>query len=250
MFIKYNQEVSTKEIKRRNKIDLGAWDSKVGIIDDFSALYYNTKVFYADRPVTNDKNVKALLWDYGTVMEVWGFPFDYSKVKISTLTDDSTLVVMYDNKKKYVPYNTEMCDSIIEFEKNGKIFTCTKTVFTIENIGYVKQENIFYTFNGENRDVYSLTSKLYMNEFCSRYSGGCDSLYAFFSNNLCDTLNETGRVVLNVTINCTGKIKNISVMQGVNPVLIKEATRVINLVKWLPSSFPKDFTFSVPFNFQ
>ena len=250
LLIKYRESTQCKELSNPKEFDSVDWknfcDEFLGTVDDFSEFFYNTGKFFAQTNLTLTDNTKLIFWDYDYIRFFDSVPFGYSKIRITSIINDSTIEISYNNKQIILNSRNEISDSIIDFTRTGNRFTYNKTRFVIENIGLIKEENIIDLNKVKFEDTGELLRNLSSNEFKSRYSGGIDSLSSFISNNFCDTIKEKGQIVLRLNINSFGKVKEIQVIRGINSKFDEEMKRVLNLTKWLPSAYNKDFMFTLP----
>jgi protein TonB len=91
------------------------------------------------------------------------------------------------------------------------------------------------------------------------FPGGISALLRTISQNIeyPEIAKETGtkgRVFVNFVVNQQGKVEQVKVIRGVDPLLDREAARVIsNLPDWTPGKQrgkPVKVAFTVPINFQ
>ncbi len=91
-----------------------------------------------------------------------------------------------------------------------------------------------------------------------QFPGGDDSLRAYLNNNIVYppealTQNITGRVYVSFVIDVSGKITDVAIARGVDPLLDAEALRVVtNMPNWIPGSQrgkPVNVKYLLPVNF-
>ncbi len=92
-----------------------------------------------------------------------------------------------------------------------------------------------------------------------KYPGGTEELRKFIAENVIypeeNRTNEiTGTVYAKFVVDKTGKVRNAEIMRGIDPVLDKEALRVINLLPdftpGMQGGKPVDVWFTVPIVFK
>ena len=91
------------------------------------------------------------------------------------------------------------------------------------------------------------------------YPGGRNAMIAFFSSNMkypeaAKKKGIHGRVIVNFVVDKDGSITEAKVVRSVDPLLDKEALRLVNLMpKWKPGAMdgkPVRVRYSVPFTFR
>jgi len=96
-------------------------------------------------------------------------------------------------------------------------------------------------------------------EFPPSFPGGVEALYKFISDNVkypsaAKDNNVTGKVVVRFVVNQKGNIENAYVFRSIDPLLDREAIRVVeSLPKWNPGTQrgkPVKVWFTLPINFQ
>jgi TonB family protein len=84
------------------------------------------------------------------------------------------------------------------------------------------------------------------------FKGGIDSLKKYLSQNLHypKTASKSGTVYVNFTIEKDGKITNVIILKGLEPVLDNEALRVIRMMPaWIPGK-PDAVRYNLPIKFK
>jgi hypothetical protein len=255
LLIKYSESKQCKDVDNlKDDAEFVKWedfcDDFIGIIDDFSEFFYNTKIFFAQTNLTGNENSKLIFWDYDYIKEIDSLPFIYSKIKINSLVNDSIVKIEYDNKKQILNSKMSISDSIIEVKHHDNKTTYTKTKFYIENIGLLEKESIIDLNKVEFKNTGELLRNLASNEIISRYEGGIDSLSTFLSRNIINSEKARGLIVIRMNIDFLGKIKEIEIIRGINKKFDDELIRVMKTTKWLPSKYEKDLLFDLPFKFE
>ena len=262
LLIHYSESVQCKTVDTINDpYDINDYsefcDPYVGIIDDFSEYFYNKKVFYADKKLNMNDSTFLLLWEYGCIRNVIKFPFQYSKISIDTILSDSSLKIKFKNINKIISPKNIYKDSIIETKLIDSKMTLLKTIFTIENIGLVNKTSIIDWSNVEYEKSGALIEKLRTEDIMLRFPGGYDSLQSYLNNKVnypeeAVTKKIKGTVLVQVTIDPNGIIKDTKLIKGVDPKLDEEAIRLLkNMPNWLSSDsyYKGDMSIIIPISF-
>lgn len=254
LLIKYRVSKQCKEVdNEKDDIENIKWDDFcdfIGIVDDFSEFFYNTKIFFAQTNLLKNEKSKLLFWDYGFIKEIDTLPFNYSKIKIKSFVNDSVINIEYNKKKLTLNPKMSITDSIIEIKQHDNKTTYTKMKFYIENIGLLKKATIIDLNKVEFKNTGDLLRDLASNEITSRYEGGKDSLSNFIFKNINNIEKAKGQIVVRMNIDYLGNLKEITITQSINATLDEEVIRVMRTSKWLPSNYDKDLVFDLPITFK
>ncbi len=119
---------------------------------------------------------------------------------------------------------------------------------TIESINVLKNETATQKYGERGKDgVLEITMKKSENTFISveempEFPGGTEAINPFIKANLrypkkAEATGITGKVFVDFTITKTGKVENVKISKGLQPLLDEEALRVIRLMPdWKPGA--------------
>ena len=243
IILKYNEFIECKVLKINNiiveNIDSTCEDFS-NFTDDFSDYYPVLNIFQVDQIFKPSDSLKIFFWKNGNKQGIYSFPFNYSKLKIDNLQDDSIVSCTINNIKFNLKPKENYDDSIIEIKNEGNRLIKYITKIHAINLGFIPKKNIIDNENWDKKRFDLYIDAPFNVDIKPEFPGGEKALSEYFHKNIIIpngiTKDElSGMIYTQIVIDPTGRVTTARILRCENDVFCYEAKRLFETMPhWIP----------------